>query len=75
MRSPRLRERITQWLLGLIERCAYAVLPRGPLRRRLLQPVHRALERPHVDRCTTAAGAEQTGGLGADGAGGGWNQS
>jgi hypothetical protein len=51
MRPPRLRERITMWLLEAIERCAYSVLPRGPLRRRILHRVDAAFERLYLESC------------------------
>ncbi len=44
------RERVMIWLLVLIERCALAMLPRGPLRKRVLRGVDRALHRIHDER-------------------------
>jgi hypothetical protein len=39
----RLRERVSLWLLVEIERIALSVLPRGPVRKRVLARVNRAL--------------------------------
>jgi len=45
------RTRATIWLLVLVERCALAVLRRGPLRKRVLARVDRALQRIHAELC------------------------
>lgn len=50
-RSSRLRERVTLWLLVEIERIALSVLPRGPVRKRLLARVNRALAQMHPEVC------------------------
>jgi hypothetical protein len=50
-RSLRLRERVAIWLLVEIERIALSVLPRGPVRKRLLARVNRALAQMHLEVC------------------------
>ena len=45
------RTRAAIWLLVLVERCALAVLRRGPLRKRVLARVDRALQRIHAELC------------------------
>ena len=50
-RSPQLRERVVLWLLVMIERIALSALPRGPVRKRVLARVQRALARMHLENC------------------------
>jgi hypothetical protein len=50
-RSMRYRERVSLWLIDLIERVARAVLRCGPFRKLVLARVNRALERIHVELC------------------------
>jgi hypothetical protein len=50
-RSLQPRERIAIWLLVNIERIALSALPRGPVRRRVLTRVNRALARMHLEVC------------------------
>jgi hypothetical protein len=50
-RCSRWRERIAIWLLVEIERISLSVLPRGPVRKRVLARVNRALARLHLDIC------------------------
>jgi hypothetical protein len=45
-KRPRLRERLIWWLLGLVERHMFSVLPRGPFRRRMRDRIDSALARP-----------------------------
>jgi hypothetical protein len=47
----RLGDRMIIRLLDTIERLALSVLPRGPLRKRLLERVDRTLKQMHRDRC------------------------
>jgi hypothetical protein len=47
----RLGDRLIIRLLDMIERLALSVLPRGLLRKRLLERVDRALKQMHRDRC------------------------
>jgi hypothetical protein len=44
----RLRERFVLWLLSLVERCMFSVLPRGQLRRRMRDRIDSALRRRPV---------------------------
>jgi hypothetical protein len=46
-----IRDRLNIRLLDMIERLALSVLPRGPLRKYLLERVDRALKQMHRDRC------------------------
>jgi hypothetical protein len=50
-RPPVLRERMIAELLEIVERLALSLLPRGPLRRRLLGVVDRAFARMHRQSC------------------------
>jgi hypothetical protein len=50
-RSPQLHERVALWLLVMIERIAVSALPRGPVRKRVLARVDRALARMHLENC------------------------
>jgi hypothetical protein len=43
----RLRERFVLWLLSVVERWMFSVLPRGPLRRRMRDRIDSALRRRH----------------------------
>jgi hypothetical protein len=44
-------DRLIIRLLDMIERLALAVLPRGQLRKRLLERVDQSLKQMHRDRC------------------------
>jgi hypothetical protein len=46
-----LGDRLIIWLLDVVERLAFSVLPRGRLRKRLLDRVDQALKQMHRDRC------------------------
>jgi hypothetical protein len=50
--QPVLRERIIAWLLETLEWFALSVIPRGPLRKRLLGRVDRAFARMHRRICS-----------------------
>ena len=50
-RPPVLRERIIAGLLEILERLAFSLLPRGPLRKRLLGVVDRTYARMHRQSC------------------------
>jgi hypothetical protein len=52
--APRMNglgDRLIIRLLDIIERLAFSVLPRGPLRKRLLERVDQALKQMRRDRC------------------------
>ena len=51
MRMNGLGDRLIIRLLGAIERFALSVLPRGPMRKRLLGRVDRALKQMHRAHC------------------------
>jgi hypothetical protein len=50
-RPPVLRERIIAQLLEVLEWLALSLLPRGPLRKRLLGVVDRTFARMHCQSC------------------------
>jgi hypothetical protein len=50
-RPPVLRERIIGELLKILERLAFSLLPRGPLRKRLVGAVDRTFARMHRQSC------------------------
>ena len=54
-RPPVLGERIIAGLLGILEWFALSVLPRGPIRKRLLGLVDRAFARMHRQSCNKDA--------------------
>jgi hypothetical protein len=49
--QSRMGDRLIIRLLDMIERLALAVLPRGQLRKRLLERVDQSLKQMHRDRC------------------------
>jgi hypothetical protein len=51
LRMDGLGDRLIIRLLSVIERFALSVLPRGPMRKRLLERVDRALRQMHRARC------------------------
>jgi hypothetical protein len=53
-RSLQHRERIAIWLLVKIEQISLSALPRGPVRKRVLARVNRALARMHLEVCGNA---------------------
>jgi hypothetical protein len=67
-RPPVLRERIIAGLLGILEGFALSVLPRRPLRKRLLGLVDRAFARMHRQSCSEDGLGSRGGGASGDAA-------